>query len=100
MVVITEVMYLPILTPISSKFPVLSTIALDIFSIPAMSSEAERAFSGTKYTIGDERARLHMTIIEALECLKSWSRGGLFTNDELSRSIIVSRNALEVVLEL
>ena len=54
-----------------TRFPVLSTMALDIFSIPAMSSEAERVFSGTKHTISDERASLHMTTIEALECLKS-----------------------------
>ena len=57
------------------RFPVLSTMALDIFSIPAMSFEAEHVFSGTKHTISDERASLHMTTIEALECLKSWFRG-------------------------
>ena len=53
-----------------------------------MSSEAKRVFLGTKHTISDELASLQMTTIEALECLKSWFRGGLFTNDKLNRSII------------
>lgn len=57
-----------------SRFPLLSSMAIDIFSIPAMSSEAERVFSGAKHTITDERSSLHMDTIEALECLKSWFR--------------------------
>ena len=69
------------------RFPLLSAMAIDIFSIPAMSSEAERVFSGTKHTISDERASLHIITIEALESLKSWFRAGLFTNDELSQTI-------------
>ena len=52
-----------------------------------MSSEAERVFSDTKHIISDERTSLQMTTIEALECLKSWFRTGLFTNDELSKTI-------------
>ncbi len=70
-----------------SRFPLLSAMAIDIFSIPAMSSEAERVFSDTKHTKSDERASLHMTTIEALEFLKSRFRAGLFTNEELSQTI-------------
>lgn len=54
-----------------SRFPLLSSITIEIFSIPAMSSEAERVFSGAKHTISDERSSLHIDTIEALECLKS-----------------------------
>jgi len=38
-----------------------------------MSTEAERIFSGSKH-VSDQRARLGDDIIEALECLKSWTR--------------------------
>jgi hypothetical protein len=47
-------------------------MALDILSIPAMSAEPERLFSGAKITISDRRCRLKTPIIQALECLKSW----------------------------
>jgi hypothetical protein len=45
---------------------------LDILSIPAMSAEPERLFSGTKITITDCRNRLGIETIEAIECFKSW----------------------------
>jgi hypothetical protein len=47
-------------------------MAIDMLSIPAMSSAPERAFSGAKITITDCRNRSHMQMIEWLECLKSW----------------------------
>lgn len=50
----------------------LSKMAVDILSIPAMSAEPERLFSGAKITITDRRNRLGRDVIEALECLKSW----------------------------
>jgi hypothetical protein len=53
-------------------YPNLSRLALDILSIPAMSAEPERLFSGAKITITDRRNRLDAATIEALECLKSW----------------------------
>jgi len=54
------------------NYPNLSKMAVDILSIPAMSSEPERLFSGAKITITDRRNRLGRDVIEALECLKSW----------------------------
>ena len=45
---------------------------MDILSIPAMSAEPERLFSGAKITITGRRNRLGSDVIEALECLKSW----------------------------
>jgi hypothetical protein len=47
-------------------------MALDILSIPAMSADPERLFSGVKITISDRRSKLGIATIQALECLKSW----------------------------
>ncbi|OWT42236.1 hypothetical protein VFPPC_18636 [Pochonia chlamydosporia 170] len=54
------------------SYPALSIMALDVLSIPAMSAEPERLFSGTKITITDRRNRMGIESIEATECLKSW----------------------------
>lgn len=54
------------------NYPNLSKMAVDILSIPAMSAEPERLFSGAKVTITDRRNRLGSDVVEALECLKSW----------------------------
>jgi hypothetical protein len=40
------------------RFPNLSKMALDVLSIPAMSADPERLFSGAKITITDRRNRL------------------------------------------
>jgi hAT family C-terminal dimerisation region len=44
---------------------ILAKIALDLFSIPAMSSACERAFSQTKKVVTDERNKLTADTIEA-----------------------------------
>ena len=46
-------------------YPILAKIALDLFSIPAMSSACERAFSQTKKIVTDERNKLAADTIEA-----------------------------------
>ena len=56
------------------NYPNLSKMAIDILSIPAMSAEPERLFSGAKLTVTDRRNRLGSDVMEALECLKSWLR--------------------------
>jgi hypothetical protein len=48
-------------------------MAIDILSIPPMSAEAERVFSGARRTISWERAALGSVSVERGECLKSWS---------------------------
>ena len=53
-------------------YPNLSRLALEILSIPAMSAEPERLFSGTKLIIADQRNRLSIKMIEALASLKYW----------------------------
>jgi hypothetical protein len=71
------------LEPTQQKnFPNLSIIALDILSIPAMSADPERLFSGAKITVSDRRNRLGIHTIEALECLKSWLEISTFVDNE------------------
>jgi hypothetical protein len=55
----------------------LTRMAIEILSIPAMSTEAERVFSGAKITISDRRSHLGEHIIQALERCKSCIREGL-----------------------
>jgi hypothetical protein len=68
-----------------SRFPILCKMAFDILSIPAMSAEPERVFSGyssfhafklilrrAKNLINDSRNRLVSETIEATECYRSW----------------------------
>ena len=54
-----------------SRLPLLSKMAIDIHSIPAMSAEPERVFSGVKHTVSDQRNDLKSTTIELLGILKS-----------------------------
>lgn len=65
------------------RLPLLSRMAIDIYSIPAMSSEPERVLSGTKNTIPENRSRLDSETIGILECLKWWFQLDLFTDEDL-----------------
>jgi len=56
-------------------------MAIDILSIPAMSDDPERVFSGARRTVSWERARLGAETIEELECLKNWIQVGVFEPD-------------------
>lgn len=68
-----------------SRFPLLSPMAIDIFSITAMSPEPERVFSGAKNTLSDNRASVTMSTIQGTQCLKSGFRSGLFTREEVTQ---------------
>ena len=59
-----------------ATYPKLAVMALDILSIPAMSGEPIHLFSSAALTITERRNRLRVESVEALECLKSWYRGG------------------------
>ena len=63
-------------------WPRLSQMAIDVLSIPAMSDEPERVFSGARRTISSERMRLGMSNIEKTQCLKSWIASGLVSEVE------------------
>ena len=54
------------------EYPILSKWALNIHTIPVMSLEPERIFSGTKGTISDSRYSLSSDTMQALQCLQSW----------------------------
>lgn len=82
-----------------SAYPYLSRLALDIFSIPPMSAEAERVFSGARRTITWDRASLGASIVEMTECLKSWIRsrlsyGVISTPDEVESLAIVVEQSI------
>ena len=61
-------------------YPTLAKIALNMFSIPAMSSACERAFSQAKKIVTDERNRLLADTIEADQCQKWWLMKGLLSS--------------------
>jgi hypothetical protein len=47
-------------------------MVFDLLSIPVISCECERVFSGVKKTISDYRGQLGINIIEVLECDRAW----------------------------
>jgi hypothetical protein len=59
------------------RYPRLSKMAIDILSVPAMSADPERVFSGARRTISWERMCLGAATINIGECLKSWIRSGI-----------------------
>jgi hypothetical protein len=58
------------------RWPRLALMAIDLFGIPAMSSEPERLFSDTGDVITLKRNRLQADIVGAGMCLKQWDRDG------------------------
>ena len=52
-------------------------MAIDILSIPAMSDEPERVFSGAHHMISWERGQLDPETVEMTECLKHWKKSGI-----------------------
>ena len=60
-----------------SRFPRLSRMALDLFSIPPESAEPERAFSGARRTASWDRLRMSCQSLERVECIGNWLREGL-----------------------
>ncbi len=60
-----------------SAYPNLAQMALDLFAIPAMSSECERAFSKASYTISARRSNLSSDIVEGGETFRSWVSAGV-----------------------
>jgi hAT family C-terminal dimerisation region len=57
-----------------ARWPILSKLAISILSIPPMSAEVERVFSGSRRTIPWTRASLKPEMIEKIECLKHYYR--------------------------
>jgi hypothetical protein len=59
------------------RWPRLSLMAIDILTIPAMSDEPERVFSGGRRTISWDRGQMLPETLEQRECLKHWKKSGL-----------------------
>ena len=72
-------------------------MATDILSIPAMSADPERVFSGARRTISWDRMLLGATTIEKGECLKSWIRSGITRGlpDEVIDEVLETEVRLE-----
>jgi hypothetical protein len=77
-------------------------MAIDILSIPSMSAEPERVFSGGRRTIRWDRARLGVDNIERTECLKNWTRLGItrtgsIIREEDAESLLMKGDSAETV---
>ena len=77
------------------RYPLLSRMAIDVLSVPAMSTEAERLFSRAKRQIGPARHSLHASTIEASECFRSWLKAGYYQVDEHAAETEVARVVAE-----
>lgn len=90
---------------VRAKYPSLSKFAIDVYSAPAMSSEAERAFSTAGFTLKGRRYCLKEDTTEALLCLNHWGSTNLINvayheNDELRGSQVAAfDNNDELVLD-
>jgi hAT family C-terminal dimerisation region len=62
------------------RWPKLSRMAIDILSIPPMSDEPERVFSGARRTVSWDRGQLKPETIEMRECLKHWKKSKILDN--------------------
>ena len=64
-------------------WPILSTMAFDLFAIPATSARGERLFHSAGLTVTDERGNLSAATIEALEMVKAALKTGVATLDSV-----------------
>lgn len=60
-----------------NKYPRLSMMALDIFTVQSMSAECERLFSVARNMLTQLRNRLDVVIVAICMVLRSWYRSGL-----------------------
>ncbi|KAI4846135.1 hypothetical protein E4T44_05232 [Aureobasidium sp. EXF-8845] len=60
-------------------FARLQKMALDVFTIPAMSDEPERVLSSTGLMVRPHQSRLSQRVIAMSQCLRNWSRQNLVT---------------------
>ena len=59
------------------RWPRLSLMVIDILSIPPMSDEPERVFSGARRAVSWDRGQMELGTIKIRECLKHWKRSGI-----------------------
>jgi hypothetical protein len=63
------------------RWPQLSRWAIEVLSIPSMSDEPERIFSGCRRTITWDKTSMTAITLEQLECGKHWKKGDLLKDD-------------------
>ncbi|OLL23796.1 putative AC transposase [Neolecta irregularis DAH-3] len=80
-----------------AMYPNLSHMAMDIFSIPPMSVEAERIFAGARRTMSWTRCTLGGRMVEQTECLKSWVREQL--SDGIFKTVGEVEEAADTAVE-
>jgi hypothetical protein len=54
-------------------------MAIDLFTIPAMSDEPERTFSSCSLMITSHRGSLESDVVEFTQCTKNWLKNGVIT---------------------
>jgi hypothetical protein len=64
---------------IQRQYPRLSRMAIDLFTIPAMSDEPERTFSSCSLMITSHRGSLESDVVEFTQCTKNWLKNGVIT---------------------
>ncbi|KJZ68756.1 hypothetical protein HIM_11854 [Hirsutella minnesotensis 3608] len=60
------------------RFPRLSYMAVDFLTIASSSAETERTFSSCGRMITPLRSRLRRHIVAMAQCLRSWSKAGIY----------------------
>jgi hypothetical protein len=75
-------------------------MAYDLFAMPAMSSECERAFSNAKRLISEQRYNLKSDVIEADQCIKSWLKNGIADGQAVFNNIAAALDDNDEIIEI
>jgi hypothetical protein len=59
-------------------------MAIDLFTIPAMSDGPERTFSSCSLMITSHRGSLESDVVGYTQCTKNWSRNGFISPQVLT----------------
>ncbi|KAG7403414.1 putative AC9 transposase [Fusarium oxysporum f. sp. rapae] len=62
-----------------NRYPRLSLMAVDMLTIPSSSAESERTFSSAGRMTAPLRSRLRREIVAMAQCIRSWSKAGIYT---------------------
>ena len=81
-------------------YPTLAIMAYDLFTMPAISSECERAFSNAKRLVTDERHCLKSEIIEADQCIKSWLKNSIANSQAIFTNIAAALDEDDEIIEI
>ena len=84
---------------IRQRYPRLSRLAIDIFTIPAMSDDPERTFSSTGLIVVLRRGLLNHTAITETQCLKNWLQWGVVTTAMLTELVAKQEEQEPIAIE-